>query len=132
MKGLSPYLTFDGNCREALTFYHNALGGELKMMTFGEAPGEQNPAMKDLIMHGHVVKNGVVLMASDNMPGQKIIFGTSVTVSLACNSKEETDTYFKNLSVGANITMPLQNTFWGAYFGMLTDKFGIHWMLSFE
>lgn len=132
MKGLSPYLSFDGNCREALTFYHKAFGGELKMMTFAEAPGDHDPATKDLIMHGHVVKNGVVLMASDSMPGTKTIFGTSVSVSLQCGSKEEADTYFNNLAKDGKITMPLQDTFWGAYFGMLTDKFGIHWLLNYD
>jgi PhnB protein len=133
MKALDPYLAFNGNCREAMEFYQKAFGGELKFMTYGEAPGDhQGGDNKDLIMHSNLVTDGVTLMASDGMGDNKVTFGSSVSVSINCSSKEEADRYFKGLSDGAKVTMPLQETFWGAYFGMLTDKFGIHWLLNYD
>ncbi|MDI3319852.1 VOC family protein [Pinibacter soli] len=133
MKAFDPYLAFNGNCREAMEFYQKAFGGELKIMTYGEAPGgNQSGDEKDLVMHSQLVKDGITLMASDGMGDNKVTFGSSVSVSLQCSSKEEADTFFKGLNDGAKITMPLQDTFWGAYFGMLTDKFGIHWLLNYD
>ena|SRR6478609_7153620 len=132
MAQVGPYLTFNGNCREAMNFYKEVFGGELMMQTFGEAPMDAPGDAKDRIMHANLRNGDFLLMASDGMPGQAPIVGNNVTLSVNCNSKEEQENYFNKLAAGGNITMPLADTFWGAYFGMLTDKFGMNWMFNTE
>jgi PhnB protein len=136
MKGIHPYLTFDGNCREAMTFYEKSLGGELHVMPFSQAPGDfpgaQSEAAKDRVMHARLQKGSTVIMASDTMPGMPFQTGNNFSISIGCESQEETDRIFAALSEGGKVTMPLQDTFWGAYFGMLTDRFGTQWMLDYE
>lgn len=133
MNALNPYLNFKGNCRQAMTFYKKCLGGELELMTFGDAPG-QAPAggEKDKIMHAHLKKGEVVLMASDCPPGVPLSTGNNVSLSLACENVKEQEQIFTMLAEGGKITLPLQDMFWGARFGMVTDQFGIHWMLNCE
>ncbi len=130
------YLNFDGNTRDAMKFYARCLGGELSMMPFSEAPGDFPKEFKDRLMHSRIIKAGtVLLMASDTMPGHGMPFrqGTNFSVSLDCESQEEIDRLFAAFSENAkNIAMPLQDAFWGARFGMLTDQFGINWMFNFE
>lgn len=129
---LVPYLTFNGNCREAMSFYQACLGGELELMPFGEAPMELPAGSELLIMHAVLKKDDLNLMASDSMPDQPVNFGNNVSLSLNCQSKEEADAYFQALSAGGTITMPLEVTFWNAYFGMLVDKFGVCWMFNYD
>ena len=129
---IQPYLTFNGNCREAMEFYKSVFGGELMIQTFGEAPMETTPETKDRIMHARLQNGYLILMASDGMPGQAPIQGTNVTISVQSASKEDQEKYFNKMAEGGKITMPLEDTFWGAYFGMLTDKFGMHWMFNTE
>lgn len=135
MATLNVYLTFNGDAREAMTFYHEGIGGTLELNTFGESPGSEQLSedMKDHIMHAKLVNGDFLLMASDigNMH-PKVTTGTSVSLSLNCLSKPEIETAFTKLSAGGTITMPLQDTFWGATFGMFTDKFGMHWMMNFD
>ncbi|MBS1653872.1 MAG: VOC family protein [Bacteroidetes bacterium] len=131
-KNLSPYLNFDNNtCKAAMQFYKDCLGGELFMQTVGESPmAEQMPHLKDAIMHSHL-KNGVInIMGSDMIMG-KAQEGNTVHLCMDCSSEEETKTYFDKLSAGGTIVQPLQSTFWGALFGMFTDKFGKQWMLNY-
>ena len=132
MAHLTPYLAFNGNCREAMEFYKTVFGGELNVQTFGEAP--ENAAEKDKarVMHAQLSSGNFMLMASDGMPDRPVTFGDSVSLSVHTQSKDETDTLFNKLSEGGTVTMPLENTFWGAYFGMLIDKFGIHWLFNFQ
>lgn len=132
MAQITPYLTFDGNCREAMNFYKACFGGELNVQTFGEAPMESSEADKERIMHAELRSAELILMASDGMPHQALIPGNNITLSVHSKSKEEQEKYFNKLAEGGNITMPLADTFWGAYFGMLTDKFGMHWMFNFQ
>lgn len=134
MAQINAYLTFDDNCREAMEFYKECLGGELFIQTLGESPvAEQMPgASKDSIMHASLTKNSLVLMASDMMGKEKLIQGNNVSLSLNCENEEEINTLFNKLSAGGQITMPLGEQFWGAIFGMFTDKFGIHWMLNYD
>ena len=132
MAQLTPYLAFNGNCREAMEFYKSVFGGELHMQTFGEAPMETAEADNGRIMHAQLNNGNFMLMASDGMPDQPVQFGNSVTLSVHPQSKEETDKDFNKLAEGGQIVMPLADTFWGAYFGMLTDKFGIPWMFNFQ
>jgi PhnB protein len=132
MKAVTTYLNFDGNCREAMTFYAKCLGGELELRPFSEMPGNHPPEAKDRIMHARVTNGLPVLMASDSMPGSPFHPAAGFSVSIMCESAEEIDRIFAALSEGAKVSMPLADQFWGARFGMLTDKFGIHWMLNFD
>lgn len=125
-----PYLNFNGNCREAMTFYNESLGGELHIMDF-EGSSMDNQGFKG-VMHATLQRDGLTLLASDSHPEHPIEFGTSVHVSVNCTSREQVDDFFGKLSQGGKINMPLQDTFWGAYFGMFTDKFGIHWMFNYD
>jgi PhnB protein len=130
---LNPYLTFNGNCREAMTFYKECLGGELILQTIGESPmGEQMPPnMKDAILHSSLTKGELILMATDCVPDNGLIKGNSVSLCLNFDSEEEIRTCYEKLSAGGRATNPLEQTFWGAIFGGLTDKFGNHWLLNF-
>lgn len=129
---LVPYLNFNGNCREAMRFYHACLGGELELMPFSDAPMELPAGSDHLIMHAVLKKGDLNLMASDSMPDQPVSFGNNVSLSLDCPSKEQADAYFQALSAGGTITMPLEVTFWNAYFGTLVDKFGVCWMFNHD
>jgi PhnB protein len=134
MKGtdttLNPYLAFNGNCREAMTFYKEALNGELNIQTFGESPLDVPPEHKDKVMHATLTFGDAILMASDGMPGQEVTFGNSVALSIAALEEAEGEKIFNNLSEGGTVTMPWEKTFWDAKFGMCTDKFGIDWMVG--
>ena len=133
MKAIVTYLNFDGNCREAMKFYQRCLGGELSIMPFSEAPGDFPKEAKDRVMHARVTKEGTaLLMASDTMPGSNFVQGTNFSISIDCQSAEETDRLFTAFSEKGKITMPLQDAFWGARFGMLRDQFRINWMFNFE
>jgi PhnB protein len=134
MEPITPYLNFNGNATEALAFYGKAFDGEVVFQqTYGESPMEGNEAWKDKIMHATFQAGSLTLMASDIMePGQKTTSGTNTQLSLNFKHEEDIDRVFAAMSEGANITMPLQDTFWGAKFGMLVDKFDIHWMFNFD
>ena len=132
MAHLTPYLAFNGNCRDAMEFYKTVFGGELNVQTFGEAPVNAAEKDKARVMHAQLSSGNFMLMASDGMPDRPVTFGDSVSLSVHTQSKDETDTLFNKLSEGGTVTMPLENTFWGAYFGMLIDKFGIHWLFNFQ
>lgn len=129
-----PYLNFDGNCREAITFYHKCLGGDLMISTFGESGMDAPPESKDRIVHARISQGAsVLLMASDTMSnGSPYVQGNNVWVSLTCDSDEEVDKLFASMSAGGKEEMVPQDTFWNAYFAMFTDKFGFHWMLNHD
>lgn len=134
------YLTFDGECEAAFTFYQSVLGGEIPMWNrFGEMPPQEGmPPLseehKNRIMHVTLpISKETVLMGSDSMPGiHKITKGNNFAISLNAQSRAEAEKLFNGLSEGGNVTMPLQDTFWGAYFGMWEDKFGIQWMVNYD
>jgi PhnB protein len=132
MKEINAYLVFDGNCREAMTFYQKCLGADLQMMPFSDMPGGSPEGAKDRIMHARLTKGAAVLMASDNMPSMPFQQGNNFSIALQCESPQEVDRCFAALGEKGKITMPLQETFWAARFGMLTDQFGINWMFNFE
>lgn len=127
-----PYFTFPGNCREAMTFYSECLGGELLLMPFEGAPVEIPAGAEDRVMHCTLTAPGIILMASDAMPDQPHVNGNNISLSINCESRSQADLFFAKLGSGGTITMPMQNTFWGAYFGMITDKFGTHWMFNYD
>lgn len=133
MKDITPYLTFNGNCRQAMTFYKDILGGDLELMDFASSPMDDVPdEAKNNIMHAILSTNSFTLMASDTMPNQPVTNGNSVSLSINCQSTDEINHLFNSLSDGGQITMPLEDTFWGARFGMLTDKFGTCWMFNYD
>lgn len=133
MNGIVTYLNFDGNCKRAMQFYADSLGGELMVMPFSEIPGGAEPAAKDRIMHARISKNGQpLLMGSDTVPGMPYQQGNNFSVSVGCESLEEIKRLFGALSQNGAVTMPLQDQFWGAHFGMLKDQFGVHWMLNYD
>jgi PhnB protein len=137
---INPYLTFPGNCEKAFTFYKSIFGGEYQHIgRFNEMPSKEGKPMPEeigkLIMHVSLpIGNGSVLMGSDSAEafGQATIIGNNFSISINADSKESADKLFAGLSNGGKITMPLENTFWGSYFGMLTDQFQIQWMISVE
>ncbi len=134
MKNLNIYLTFDGNCREAIEYYRDCFQGEIvSLQTFKDNPMPGIPDhWQDKVMHCELKAEDIVLMASDNMPDSKLNQGNNYSLSIDLNSAEEQDSIFKQLAEGGKISMELQETFWGSRFGMLTDKFGVHWMLSYD
>lgn len=133
MEPIVPYLNFNGNTAEAMEFYAGALGGKiLFQQTFGESPMESPDSMKDKIMHATVQAGALTMMFSDCMPGRETSNGNNISLSLNFTDVPSIDKIFAALSDGATITMELQDTFWGARFGMLTDKFGINWMFNHD
>ncbi len=134
MTQIIAYLTFNGNCREAMTFYQNCLGGELYLQTFGESPMADKlpPEMKDCIIHSTLSKTGWSLMATDMVGEQGLIRGNSVSMLLQCGSEAEIRACYAQISDGGQATHPLEDTFRGALFGGLTDRFGNHWLLNFD
>ena len=134
MTQINAYLTFNGNCREAMTFYKDCLGGELVLQTIGESPmAEKMPAkMKGFILHSSLTRGPLVVMATDCVPEQGLTKGNSVSLCLNCSSEEEIKTFYAKLAEGGKATHPLENTFWGALFGDLTDKYGNQWLLNYQ
>ncbi len=134
MTQINSYLTFSGNCREAMNFYKECLGGELSLQTIGESPlANKLPAkMKECILHSTLTNDGLVLMGSDMVGDNGLTKGNAVSLMLNCSSEEEIKTCFEKLSAGGKKDHPLENSFWGALFGDLTDKFGNHWLLHFD
>jgi PhnB protein len=131
MNSFNVYLTFAGNCEEAINFYKECLGGEIiSKQTFGEAPMPVDENYKSKIIHIDFKSGDIHLMASDAMPGQPVIAGTNISLSINLTDEKEQEIIFNKLSTGGKVTMPLENTFWGAKFGMLTDKYGFNWMLN--
>ncbi len=134
MPQLNTYLRFnDGKCREAMSFYKECLGGELTFQTVGESPmaSELPPEAKDKIMHSTLKKGDLELFASDMMR-DKAIVGDNISLALNCESEEEIKKLFSKLSIDGEIFMPLEKAFWGGIFGMVTDKYGVEWMLNFQ
>lgn len=134
MTQINSYLTFNGNCREAMTFYQECLGGELFLQTIGESPvvEQMPPPMKESILHATLTKGALIIMASDMVSEQGLTKGNNVSLMLNCSSEEEIRTFYQKLSEGGEARHPLENTFWGALFGGFTDKFGVLWLLNFD
>ena len=140
MATVNVYLTFNGNTEEAFNFYKSVFGGEFTYIgRFKDMPTDENcpPPSKEegnRIMHVSLpISKETILMASDSTSfSGDVTFGNNFSVSINADSKEEADKLFNGLSTGGNIIMPMEKTFWGAYFGMFTDKFGINWMVNFD
>jgi PhnB protein len=134
MAQLNPYLSFEGNCREAMTFYKNCLGGELSLQTVGEMPemaSQMPPEMKDSILHSTLHSDDIHIMASD-LNREKPIEGNTVQLCINCSSEKELNTFFNGLAAGGKITEPINDMPWGAKYGSLIDKFGKYWIFNYQ
>lgn len=135
MPALNPYLNFNGNCMEAFEHYKGVFGGDFAfVMRFSDVPPEMNmdPAEANKVMHVSLPVGGSILMGSDS-PEQygSVNFGNNVHISVGADSEAEADRIFAGLSGGGDVVMPMEKAFWGDYFGMCTDKFGVKWMISY-
>jgi len=128
---LNPYLSFKDNAREAMEFYKTVFGGTLTVSTFKEFQASQDPSEDDKVMHSQLeADNGITFMAADTPKGMEHQPGTNMTMSLSGDNESELRGYWEKLSAGGQVTMPLDEAPWGATFGMLTDKFGVPWMVN--
>ena len=134
MTQINSYLTFNGNCRQAMSFYKDCLGGDLFFQTIGESPlSDKMPEqMKDCILHSTLTNGNLIIMASDMVSENGLVKGNAVSLMLNCSSENEIRNYYENLSDGGKQTHPLEISFWGALFGDLTDKYGNNWLLHFD
>lgn len=134
MAKLSPFVRFnDGKCREAMNFYKECLGGKLDFMTVKDSPMAKDmpPDKQGLIMHSTLTLKNSVLIGSDMMR-DKAVVGDNVGLSLECESEKEVNDIFSKLEKGGNVFMKPEKQFWGGVFAMVTDKYGIEWMLNFQ
>jgi PhnB protein len=138
MTTVNAYLTFNGNCLEAFEFYKSVFGGEFPYVgRFSDMPPQENQTAPDgeLIMHISLpISKETILMGSDTGGEWAVHYkqGNNMSLSINTDSEAEADRLFGGLSAGGLVTMPMNRTFWGSYFGMFTDKFGINWMVSFD
>ena len=130
---LYPYLNLNGHCEEALNFYKSAFDGDITQLgRYGDSPMESPDEVKDKIIHGRVQFGDVIIMASDAMNEKDFTRSGDISLSIECETADQLEKVFAKMAEGGKVTMPLQDQFWGARFGMLTDKFGIHWMFNCE
>ena len=129
MTQINPYLVFNGNCREAMTFYKECLGGELTLMVVGESPvaDQMPPQFKDQILHSSLKTKDMEFMGSDMQP-EKLLDGNAVHLCLTCNTEEETRSLYDKLAEGGKARQPVHEMFFGLI-GALTDKFGKQWIV---
>lgn len=139
MATINPYLIFNGNCEEAFNFYKSVFGGEFPYVgRFKEMPSETpiSKSEEEKIMHISlpIGQGGTILMGSDSSEslGQVSTIGNNFSISVNTETEAEAISLFNRLSVGGKVTMPLNKTFWGAYFGMFIDKFGVSWMVNYD
>ena len=141
MAQLNPYVTFKGNCEEAFDFYKAAFGKEFtfigRFKDMPPMPGCEpiNEEEGNMVMHVSLPISAETNLFGSDTPKDfrdKSVVGNNISISINAESKEEADKLFNNLSAGGMVTMPMNDTFWGAYFGMFTDKFAINWMINFD
>ena len=140
MTAINPFLTFQGNCEEAFNYYKIVFGGEFNYMgLFSEMPPQEGVSLSEedgnKIMHVSLpISKDNILMGSDSGGewAPSMVVGNNISLSVNAENKEDADRFFNLLSDGGKVTMPMDKTFWGDYFGMCTDKFGINWMISFD
>jgi PhnB protein len=134
---INPYLNLPGNTEEAFNFYKKVFGGDFAggIFRFKDTPDKDKLSKDDQekVMHIGLPVGNNMLMATDALEsmGFKLTFGNNFHLSIETEDKEEADRIFSSLSEGGNVQMPMKDEFWGAYFGMLTDKFGVQWMVSY-
>jgi PhnB protein len=127
---LNPYISFSGNAREAMEFYHDVFGGDLSLNTFGEYGSPDAPGA-DKIMHATLeTDSGFTLMASDTPSDMEFRPGNTMAVSLSGDDGDELRGYWQRLSDGGEVSVPLEKQMWGDEFGMCVDRFGVAWMVN--
>lgn len=131
---ITPYLTFHGNCRAAMQFYQEHLGGTLEFQTIGESPLAERmpPDMKELILHASLVAGSLTLMGTDMVGPEGLVNGTTVHLMLDCDSEADVRRLFAALSEGGAVKHPLELAFFGAFMGNFIDRYGHRWMLHFR
>lgn len=130
---LSPYVFYSGTCEKAINHYQRILGGDVVMMSrYGDGPGseELSADAKNLVMHARLVFEGQTLMASDAHPSMPNNGSHGFSLALNLADLDKAERVFNGLADGGSVTMPLQKTFWAERFGMLTDRYGIEWMIN--
>jgi PhnB protein len=139
MPSVNPYLNFNDNCEEAFSFYKSVFGGEFMTFSrFKDVPAGSSKPMPESegkkVMHVALpIGSATVLMGSDTPEYfGKVIFGNNFSISVSADSEQQANKFYSGLSAGGKATMPMDKAFWGSYFGMLTDKFGINWMVSYD
>jgi PhnB protein len=133
MKQVTPYLSFNGNAREALEFYKTVFEGEISVIqTFGEADYPTPPEADNLVMHARFEKGDLVLMFSDAFPGYSVEMGGNISLTLEPENEEEIQTLYNRLSDKGTVLMELQDTFWGARYARVKDAFGITWDMNLQ
>lgn len=136
MISVNPYLNFMGKTEEAMKFYATVFGKDLDILQrYSDIPNQANVAEneRNMVMHTALTAGSSIIMATDSLEsmGQTLVEGTNISLAITAESKEEADKLFTGLSEGGKVTMPIQDTFWGDYFGMLTDRYNIQWMVSY-
>jgi PhnB protein len=135
MTQVHSYLNFEGNTREVMEYYAGILGGEASFQIIGESPiaGQCPAAMHHQVLHSTLTKNGVLLiMASDMIGPEGYTKGNNISLSVNCSSEEEINLFFNRFASDGKIIDPLKTQFWGAIFGVVTDKFGIRWLFNYQ
>lgn len=134
MTQINSYLTFNGNCREAMTFYKSCLGGDLHFQTIGDSPlSEDMPAaMKACILHATLKRGAWMIMATDMVQEEGLVKGNAVSLMLNCSSEEEIKMFYERLASGGSATHPPSANLWGALWADLTDRYGNNWLLHCE
>jgi PhnB protein len=128
----NPYINFRDNTRQAMEFYKTVFGGKLTMSTFKDYHASEDPSEDNLIMHAVLESDGITFMAADTPKRMEYHPGTNVGMSLSGTNEAELKNYFQKLATGGQVSMPLEKAMWGDTFGMVTDKFGINWMVDIE
>jgi len=127
---LNPYLNFSGKTKEAMEFYQKVLGGKLTMQTFAESGMATKDEDKNKIIHALLENDALTFMASDGNAQHPVHMGDNISMSISGTDETLLTRYFQGLAKGGKVDMPLAKQFWGDTFGMLTDKFGVHWMVN--
>ncbi len=128
---LNPYLSFKDNAKQAMEFYQSVFGGELTLSTFKEFHASQDPSEDNKIMHAQLeTDSGFTLMGSDTPNSMPFVSGSNISISISGDDEAALKSYYQKLSAGGQETMPLEKAPWGDTFGMLTDRFGVAWMVN--
>ena len=133
MQKIYVYLTFNGNCREAMSFYRQCLGGELTIQTIGESPLSENlpNGIKNIILHATLINENLVLVGTDLVGEEGLVKGNSLSLMLYCSSEKNIKSCFNKLSDGGKKTQPLIHNHYGVIFGNLIDRYGNNWLLNY-
>ena len=132
---ITPYLYFNGNCAEAIEFYEKAFGVKAKVMRYSDAPPADGykppPGTENLVMHACLTnRDDYTVFLCDTTPDMQVSFGDSMAISVELDTTDSVKSAFDKLKEGGTVTMELQKTFWSEFFGSLTDKFGVSWMIA--